>query len=222
MAEKRDSSKVIFFSAWWYFFNKTNHFICGTHGKSTHHRHGRLALEIAGADPLVILGTKVFLNGKEKHSSSGETIHFVFPQKIGFWFESCEYHESFLHIFLLLSLWRMLSQIILIFRKPGTIFFQHFEILFIVFQKMEFWLPISRNRIFVPFQRILGTKIDASQFVPEVSPLGVPGEHNRKNAANVLALANVLDIHPSPIRTALSQFRGTWRRFQKRESLIKK
>jgi UDP-N-acetylmuramate--alanine ligase len=46
--------------------------------------------------------------------------------------------------------------------------------------------------------------------------LHVPGEHNVLNATAAIAVGIGLDIHPDHIRTALSNFRGVDRRFQRR------
>ena len=42
----------------------------------------------------------------------------------------------------------------------------------------------------------------------------VPGEHNRQNAKTALAVASILKINLVLARSALSGFRGTWRRFE--------
>ena len=115
--------------------------------------------EAAGADPLVILGTKV-LNGKEKTFVFRGAIHFVFPQKIGFLVESCEYHESFLHISPSIIIVTNVEPDHLDFSEARNDIFQHFEILFIVFPEDGILIADFCNRIFVPFQKeFLGTKL---------------------------------------------------------------
>jgi len=42
----------------------------------------------------------------------------------------------------------------------------------------------------------------------------VPGEHNRQNAKTALALAQALNINLAKAETSVSQFSGTWRRFE--------
>ena len=44
--------------------------------------------------------------------------------------------------------------------------------------------------------------------------LQVPGEHNKKNAACALAVADILGVDAEVARKALSEFIGTWRRFE--------
>lgn len=218
MAEKKGILQKSYFSALGDISStKRTISICGTHGKSTTTAMAGLALEAAGADPLVILGTKVFeWEGKNIRLPGSDPLCLPSENRF-FLVESCEYHESFLHI--------SPSIIIVTNVEPDHLdFFGSPERYFSAFRDFIHRLPedgiliadFSQPDICSISKEFLGTKIDASQFVSEVPPLGVPGEHNRKNAANVLALANVLDIHPSPIRTALSQFRGTWRRFQKK------
>jgi UDP-N-acetylmuramate--alanine ligase len=53
------------------------------------------------------------------------------------------------------------------------------------------------------------------KYLSEVPTLKVPGEHNRKNAALVLAIAEILNINLEQAKNSLSEFTGTWRRLEK-------
>lgn len=57
---------------------------------------------------------------------------------------------------------------------------------------------------------------DYSKYLEKVPKLLVPGEHNRKNGALALAVADILDIDKSVAQKALANFAGTWRRLEKR------
>lgn len=56
--------------------------------------------------------------------------------------------------------------------------------------------------------------VDYGQYVEKVPVLLIPGEHNRLNAGLALAVASYLGIDEFIAREALSQFAGTWRRFE--------
>lgn len=53
------------------------------------------------------------------------------------------------------------------------------------------------------------------KYITEIPVLKVPGLHNRKNAALVLAIAEVLNIDLELAKNSLSEFTGTWRRLEK-------
>lgn len=53
------------------------------------------------------------------------------------------------------------------------------------------------------------------KYISLVPALKVPGEHNRKNAALVLAIVEVLGIDKDQAKKSLSEFTGTWRRLEK-------
>jgi UDP-N-acetylmuramate--alanine ligase len=55
-----------------------------------------------------------------------------------------------------------------------------------------------------------------SQYLDKVPKLLVPGEHNRKNGAVALAVADILGIDNTVAQKALANFTGTWRRLEKR------
>ncbi len=54
------------------------------------------------------------------------------------------------------------------------------------------------------------------EYLTKVPKLLVPGEHNRKNAALALAVADLLNIDQEVAQKSLSEFTGTWRRLEKR------
>ncbi|QQS59164.1 UDP-N-acetylmuramate--L-alanine ligase [Candidatus Peregrinibacteria bacterium] len=191
--------------------------ICGTHGKSTTTAMAGLAFEAAGTDPLVILGTKVF-EWEERNIRIPTADPLCFPSEERFFLvESCEYHESFLHI--------SPSVIVVTNIEPDHLdFFGSPERYYAAFRDFSNRLPkngtlianFSDSTISSLFQDFSGTRVNTATFLSKVPLLSVPGEHNRANAAAVLALTDTLGIRPDAIRSALSQFRGTWRRFQKK------
>jgi len=56
--------------------------------------------------------------------------------------------------------------------------------------------------------------VDYTTYLDKVPKLSVPGEHNRMNAACVLAIAEILDIPYEIASKSLAEFQGTWRRLE--------
>jgi UDP-N-acetylmuramate--alanine ligase len=56
---------------------------------------------------------------------------------------------------------------------------------------------------------------DYSKYLEKVPKLSMPGEHNRKNGAVALAVADILGISEEIAQKSLAQFSGTWRRLEK-------
>lgn len=58
--------------------------------------------------------------------------------------------------------------------------------------------------------------IDYNQFLSKLPKLSVPGLHNRLNASVALAVADILNIKEEVSSEVLKNFKGTWRRIEKR------
>jgi UDP-N-acetylmuramate--alanine ligase len=54
------------------------------------------------------------------------------------------------------------------------------------------------------------------KYMAKIPKLSVPGQHNRKNAALAIAIADFLKIDLKITQKSLSEFMGTWRRLEKR------
>ena len=67
------------------------------------------------------------------------------------------------------------------------------------------FLSQSENRVY-----------DYEVYLDKVPKLSVLGEHNRKNAALAMAIADILGINEEISKKALQGFAGTWRRLEKR------
>lgn len=57
---------------------------------------------------------------------------------------------------------------------------------------------------------------DYEKYIEKVPKLSVPGEHNRKDAAVALAIADILKIDQDLSRGTLAKFSGIWRRLEKK------
>ena len=189
--------------------------VCGTHGKSTTTAMAGLALEAALVDPLVILGTKVFeWGGKNIRLAGPPTL--CQPEGCGlFVVESCEYHNSFHHLS---------PQIIIVTNcEPDhPDFFPDADAYFAAFRSFAERLPetgiliadFSDPTIKALFGSIAARTIDSADFLSQVPAMAIPGEHNRHNAAQVLALFHALELPLTTAQESLACFRGTWRRFE--------
>ncbi len=189
--------------------------ICGTHGKSTTTAMAGLALEEAFADPLVILGTKVFEWGGKNIRLSAPPVLCNENECGLFVVESCEYHNSFHHL--------SPNIIIVTNCEPDHLdFFADEEAYFEAFRAFAARLPesgvliadFSDVKIKELFGSIAAQKIDSAEFLSQVPEMAIPGDHNRQNAAHVLALFQALELPLEFAQQSLAQFRGTWRRFE--------
>ncbi len=192
--------------------------ICGTHGKSTTTAMAGLALEAAGEDPLVILGTKVFeWEGKNIRIAQG-TAPLCAPKNSSFFLvESCEYHNSFLHLD---------PNIIVVTNvEPDHLdFFGTEERYYNAFRTFAGKLnetgviiaDFSNPKIKRLFDNTSAHKISTHEFYRQVPTLSIPGKHNRENAACVLAIAKTIGSPMNEVKNSLRNFHGTWRRFEKK------
>lgn len=191
--------------------------ISGTHGKSTTTAMAGLALEAAGLDPLVILGTKVFEWQKKniRLPLAGGVPGLDRPRY--FAVESCEYHNSFHHLH---------PRVIIVTNcEPDHLdFFETADNYYAAFRKFAAKLPptgvlitdFSAPGVAELFADVKARKVDAHDFLLQVPTLALPGQHNRQNAALVLALFDTLGLDIEQAKASLKKFHGTWRRFEKK------
>jgi UDP-N-acetylmuramate--alanine ligase len=69
-------------------------------------------------------------------------------------------------------------------------------------------------KILTDLKGVMATMIDYREFVDLALSMRQPGLHNRLNAGVVRAVARVLGIGQKISDQALSNFSGTWRRFE--------
>lgn len=189
--------------------------VCGTHGKSTTTAMAGLALQSV-VNPLVILGTRVFEWGKKNIHLPMELCSTGCAPDF-FCVESCEYHDSFLHLS---------PDIIIVTNcEPDHLdWFKTPENYFHAFRKFAKKLPpegtliadFSDPKISELFSDIAVKKVNSADFLEKVPTLALPGVHLRENASKVLALFSVLHLMSKSAEKSLAEFRGTWRRFEKK------
>jgi len=187
--------------------------VAGTHGKSTTSSIISLLLEKSGFDPTVIVGTKLreFNNSNFKAGNSKYLI-----------IEADEHFASFLNykpnIIVLtniekdhLDYYKNLNNILKTFKNfinllPGN--------------GLLIWNADDKN---IP--KIIDSKTKNKSYSLKQTEakkikkiLKVPGEHNVSNALAVMSLARELKIKDKKTLKTLSDYKGSWRRFQMKES----
>lgn len=178
--------------------------VCGTHGKSSTTTMTALLLIDAGRDPTVVVGTKVPTLGG-RNWRRGESDLFVL--------EACEYRRAFHHYD---------PAIVLMPTCDGD----HFDCYRDIAEYRNAFVTFIRR---LPESGMLITHmgdahcrsvaeaagrrvVNADVFA--LPHLRVPGQHMRRNAQLVLALARELAIPEEVARTSLAAFPGTWRRME--------
>jgi len=163
--------------------------VAGAHGKSTTTAMIALALTKAGLDPTVIVGTKLKEFGGSNFRA-GKSKFLVI--------EACEYDSSFMHY---------LPKIIVVTNidKEHLDYFKTFANV-----KKAFKNFIAK----LPEDGFLVNKYPAKDIKKVKAVLKVPGLHNVYNAILALQVGKILAIPENIILKSLSEFKGTWRRFE--------
>ena len=190
--------------------------IAGTHGKSTVTAMTGLLLKKAGLDPTVIVGTKL----KEFQNSNyraGKSEYLVI--------EADEHMASFLNywpkIIVLtniekehLDYYKNLKQILKTYKN----YVNHLpKNGFLIANKDDKnILQLTRNKK----QKTVFFSIKQKGAKNLKKILKIPGEHNVSNALAALTTARVLKIPDKISFNSLSEYRGSWRRFEIKKSTI--
>lgn len=170
--------------------------VAGTHGKSTTTAMIGLLLAKAGLDPTVIVGTKVKEFGNT-NCRVGKSRYLVI--------EADEHFASFVNYW---------PQIIVITNVEADHldYYKNFKNVQKAFDKFIKRLP-KDGILMKPLKKTALLQSDAKKLK---SILKVPGEHNILNSLAALATARALKIPDKISFQALSEFKGTWRRFDMR------
>ena len=178
--------------------------VCGTHGKSSTTAMAALVLMETGADPTVVVGTKIpQLDHRNWRKGSSDI----------FLLEACEYRESFLHLH---------PDIILMTNVDGD----HFDAFDSLQDYQDAYVSFLRR---LPQSGTVITHMNDPECAKIVKEAGlsksaivhteayalpllsVPGRHMQENAQLVVALADQLHIDAT---LPLKSFSGTWRRME--------
>ncbi|MFA7285496.1 MAG: cyanophycin synthetase [Candidatus Paceibacterota bacterium] len=161
--------------------------ISGTHGKTTTTAMTANVLIDAGLDPTVIVGS--FVSSFGSNFRKGNSEYLVV--------EADEYNRHMLNFHPYIgAITNMEADHLDCYKDLADI-------------KQAFDQFLSQSEIKI-------TETEYQKYIVEVPPLKVPGEHNRKNAAVVLAIIETLGIPLDQAQKSLAQFTGTWRRLEKK------
>ncbi|MEK7658617.1 MAG: UDP-N-acetylmuramate--L-alanine ligase [Patescibacteria group bacterium] len=210
--------------------------VAGAHGKSTTTAMIALILTKAGLDPTIIVGTKLKEFG-DSNFRAGKSKFLVI--------EACEYDSSFLHyepkIIVATNIDKEHLDYFKTFANVKKAFRNFIMRLpadgFLVFNKDDKYSPklgkvkfktmgyslksrrLRRRGSAMPATTVgVSGQKDASKLK---NILKIPGQHNVSNALAALQVARILAIPDKISFKALSEFKGTWRRFEEHDSKIK-
>ncbi|MCX6722250.1 MAG: UDP-N-acetylmuramate--L-alanine ligase [Candidatus Staskawiczbacteria bacterium] len=183
--------------------------VAGAHGKSTTTAMIGLVLTAAGLDPTVIVGTKVKEFGNSNFREGKSKLLVI---------EACEYDSSFLYYSPKIAVITNVDKEHLDYFKTFANVIKAFKNFILklpkdgllVFNADDSNIPVIENPVFKSAGYSLTSK-DA----PKIKKiLKVPGKHNVSNALAVLEVARFLIVPESISFKAISEFNGTWRRFE--------
>lgn len=163
--------------------------ISGSHGKSTTTAMTALALIAGGVDPTVIVGTKLKEFGNSNFRM-GKSKYLVI--------EACEYDGSFLE-------YSPTIAVITNIDKEHLDYFKTFANVKKAFK--EFAKKVPKNGLLI-------TQKNLPMREAKNLKLQVPGKHNILNALCALSVARFLGVKDEVSFKSLSEFTGTWRRFE--------
>jgi len=189
--------------------------VTGTHGKSTTTCMLGLILQKAGLDPTVIVGTKLKEFGNSNYRG-GKSKYLIV--------EACEHFESFLNYWPKIIVLTNIEEDHLDYYKNLNNIKRGFK-KFISHLPQDGFLIINgddKNAFVLAKSFKYKTKFYSlgqpeNKKIKEV--LKVPGSHNISNALAAFEAAKTLGVSNRMIFSALSEFRGSWRRFE--EKIVK-
>jgi len=186
--------------------------VSGTHGKSTTAAMIGLLLKKAGFDPTVIVGTKL-KEFKNSNCRVGESKYLVI--------EADEWQASFLNY------WPKIIVLTNI-EKEHLDYYKNLNNILKTYKEYIRHLPkngvliangddenikrITNYELGIKNKKYYSLKSKEVRKIKKI--LKVPGEYNVSNALAALAVARVLKISDKISFKALSEYRGSWRRFE--------
>src|SRR3989338_5451961 len=189
--------------------------ISGSHGKSTTTAMTSLVLIEAGLDPTVIVGTKLKEFGNSNFRA-GHSKYLVI--------EACEYDSSFLNyepkIIVVTNIDKEHLDYFKTFANVKKAFKNFIARLsadgFLAFNIDDKYPPKVRKNKF----KSMGYSVKQKEAGKLKKILRVPGMHNVSNGLAALIVARILKIKDEITFKALSEFKGTWRRFEIKQGKV--
>ncbi len=189
--------------------NKFTIAVAGTHGKTTTTAMVAKILIDAGLDPTVIVGS--FLKDQKSNFVAGKSKYFIV--------EACEYKRSFLNLHPDISIITNIDDDHLDYYKNMEGIQQGFTEFLGLVKNGGTVVTDSTHKNIAPVVRSVESQtdrkvelIDYNQIEDSVS-LKIPGQHNIQNAKAALVVAEIVGVAKDVALKALSNFSGTWRRF---------
>ncbi|MEI6480342.1 MAG: UDP-N-acetylmuramate--L-alanine ligase [bacterium] len=179
--------------------------ISGTHGKTTTTAMVAKILKDNGMDPTVIVGSML----KEERSNfiAGKGPYLVV--------EACEYRRSFLNINPRIVVITNIDEDHLDYYKDIKDIQSAFRDFADKPKKEDYVIAdVLGFNVRPVISDVAAKLVDYSCYKEMSFELGVPGAHNKSNAAAAIAVAHVLGIPPRKAAESLKDFKGTWRRFE--------
>lgn len=179
--------------------------VAGTHGKTTTTAMLIDIFEEAGLDPTAIVGS---LCSKTKSNyRAGKSKYFIV--------EACEYKRDFLHLEPdILVLTNIEAEHLDYYKDLADVQSAFHELALKVRKGGAVVAQVANPNVAPVLEGLSVEVIDYKKHLDVSLPLKAPGVHNRMNAAAAMAVAMKVGITPDVVKTALSNFSGTWRRFE--------
>lgn len=179
--------------------------IAGTHGKTTTTAMLIDIFEEAGLDPSAIVGS---LRSKTKSNyRAGKSKYFIV--------EACEYRRDFLYLEPdILVITNIEAEHLDYYNDLNDVQAAFRELALKVREGGAVVVQTADANVAPVIEGLNVEVIDYKKHLDISLPLKIPGVHNRMNAAAAMAAAAKADISPEVSKRALSNFAGTWRRFE--------
>jgi len=179
--------------------------VSGTHGKTTTTAMIAQILKDNGNDPTVIVGS--LLVGEKSNFIAGSSKYLVV--------EACEYRRSFLNI-------NPKILVITNIDEDHLDYYKDIEDIKSAFHQMAMRVPSDGFVVCNPDDPNIGDVIKGinasvvnwDDYFNKDLKLKIPGTHNKKDAAAAVAVAYNIEISKDIAEKYVSNFPGTWRRFE--------
>lgn len=173
--------------------------VSGTHGKTTTTAMIASVFKACGKSPTVIVGS--LLSDGGTNFIQGDSEYLIV--------EACEYRRSFLNL-------HPAHIIVTNIDEDHLDYYKDLADIKSAFQSFSDKLPsegylVTHGDVLL---NTIGKKINGDEIDKDGINLSVLGEHNKRNAQLVLALAKALGFSDELAREGLKSFTGTWRRLE--------
>ena len=184
--------------------------VCGTHGKTTTTAMISQIMRDNKKDPTVIVGSLL----------AGDNSNFIKGNSDILVIEACEYRRSFLNINPKVVVITNIDEDHLDYYKDIEDIKSAFREFIAKVPEDGFVVCDTNDEIVKDVIKDIKVKvIDYNSFFDLGMKLKIPGVHNKKNGAAALAVSSIFGIEKEKSLDSLSEFRGTWRRFEYKGNL---